>query len=999
MTPASLQERLQASLGSAYTLEHELGGGGMSRVFLARDTSLGRQVVVKVLSPELSSGVNSERFRREILLAVQLQHPHIVPILAAGDVDSLPYFIMPFVAGQSLRQRLDGTHGLPPNEAVGILRDIAKALAHAHALGIVHRDIKPENVLISGGSAAVTDFGIAKALSTSRMVSGATLTQGGTSLGTPAYMAPEQAAADPDADHRADIYSFGVVAYELIAGAPPFHGRSPQALLTAHMAEMPPPLETRVPAVPPALAALIMRCLAKSPADRPPTASALLDGLDRLEISGSHRTVVTPVPRLRPARRKSVLLAALLALALLVGGYGAWRSLRSTTTATDQALVAIAPFRVATADPSLHYLRDGMLDLLAAKLTGEGGLRATEPRVVLTEWNRAGGSSTKDLAPEASLELAQRLSAGRLLLGDVVGTPNKLVFTVSLLEVPGGRQLSRVSVEGPPDSLAQLVDQVAARLLATVSGEGEERLGKLTSTSLPALRAYLDGKAKLRRGQAVPAAADFARALDIDSTFALAGLGLRIAASWYGDNPASERGLRAAYQGRDKLSARDRSLLEALTGPRYPQPASTAEQFEARRRYRQIAPDRADAHEFYADDIFHFGSILGFDNPEQSALEVFRRSVDLDSTNAVAFSHILLLAVHEGDTATENRLVRLSRQIPDSVSVGWLRSYRWYKAHATGDSATFLAYRDSASPVQQQMMFTFLQHAGFDGTGIDEAWYTLQRLLLETPRKEDRNNFNNLARTVALLRGRPKAAQAYLEQLSTGPDDFNTQILMIRDAMMADGDTVAARSAAAKLAVIERQPLPADSAGRQKQRAIIRATEPWRLSRGDTSQTRLSLERLRAIERENGGPTTESQTEIAVIEAMQAHLLRRPDTRQKVERLDSLLAATDYKAVHSGRSAMNAIVTALIFESLGETEKAFTAVRRRTNWWNNDQVYLATQLREEGRLAALAGHRERAINAYRHYLALRSDPDPSLKQEADRIRQELVRLQATDVRR
>jgi tetratricopeptide (TPR) repeat protein len=956
--------------------------------------------VVKVLSPELASGVNGERFRREILLAAQLQHPHIVPVLAAGDVDSLPFFIMPFVAGESLRQRLDGVHGLPPNEAVGILRDIAKALAHAHALGVVHRDIKPENVLFSGGSAAVTDFGIAKALSTSRVVSGATLTQGGTSLGTPAYMAPEQAAADPDADHRADIYSFGVVAYELLAGRPPFHGRSPQALLTAHMAELPAPLESRVPNVPPGLAALIMRCLAKSPAERPPTATALLDGLDRLEISGAHRTVVTPVQS-RPARkRRGVLIAALLGMALLIGGYGAWRTLHSSSPTADEGLVAVAPFRIASADASLHYLRDGMLDLLAAKLTGEGGLRATEPRVMLNEWNRAGGSATTDLAPQASIEVAERLSAGRLLLGDVVGTPNKLVLTVSLLGVPDGRQLGRVSVEGPPDSLAQLVDQVAARLLASVSGEGEERLGKLTSTSLPALRAYLDGNAKLRRGQAFTAAADFGRALDHDSTFALAGLGLRIAAAWYGDNAASERGVRAAFQNRDRLSPRDRSLLDALTGPRYPGPSSTVEQFEARRRYRQIAPDRADAHEFYADDVFHFGTILGFANPNKSALEEFIRSVDLDSTNAVAFSHILLLALNQRDTAVENRVVRLFLQLlPDSLSRGWDRTYKWHKAHLAGDSATFLAYRDSVTPTDQGLMFSFMQHAGFDGTGIDDAWYALQKLILETPRKEDRLNFYQLARTVALLRGRPKAALAYLEQQQTDPNDFNFPILVIRDAMMADGDTIAARAAAAKLAVIERQPLPTDSAGLAKHRAILRATEPWRLSRGDTTHTRQTLERLRAIERATGGPTTDSQTEIAMIEAMQAHLLRRQDTRQKVERLDSLLAATDYKAVHSGRIAMTGIVTGLIFESLGDNERAFAAVRRRAVWWNNDQVYLATQLREEGRLAALAGHRERAIEAYRHYLTLRSDPDPSLRQEADRIRQELIRLESTDVRR
>lgn len=995
----SLQERLQASLGSAYTIERELGGGGMSRVFVAQDMSLGRRVVVKVLSPELASGVNGERFRREILLAAQLQHPHIVPVLAAGDVDSLPYFIMPFVAGQSLRQWLDGTHPLPVSEAVSILRDVAKALAHAHALGIVHRDIKPENVLISGGSAAVTDFGIAKALSTSRVVSGANLTQGGTSLGTPAYMAPEQAAADPDADHRADIYSFGIVAYELLTGKPPFHGRPPQALLTAHMAEAPPPIETRAPNIPPGLSALIMRCLEKSPADRPPTAGAILDGLDRLEISGSHRTVVTPATPRPVRRRRGLLIGALIGIGIMVGGYGAWRSIRSDNPLADAGLVAVAPFRIASADPSLHYLRDGMLDLLAAKLTGEGGLRTTEPRVVLTEWNRAGGSATTDLPPQASLEMAERLSAGRLLLGDVVGTPNKLVLTVSLLQVPDGKQLSRVSVEGPPDSLAQLVDQVAARLLATVSGEREERLSKLTSTSLPALRAYLDGQAKLRRGQATLAAQDFGRALDFDSTFALAGLGLRIASAWYGDNPAAARGLKVAYQGRDRLSARDRALLDALAGTKYPLPSSTVEQFEARRRYLNAANDRSDAWEMYADDIFHYGTILGFLDPAKSSLDAFRQSVDLDSTNAVAFSHILLLAVQQGDTALEQRLLRISATLPDSVANGWLVPYRWYRAHLEGDSATFLGFRDSVTPDRPQMFYRFIEHAIYDGTGIDDAWYALQALILKTPRKEDRRNFYGLARTVALMRGRPKAALAYLEQQSTGPNDHNTLISIVRDAMMADGDITAARNAAEKLAVIERRPLPTDSAEVQVQRAVIRAMEAWRLSRGDTTRTRQSLERLRTIERATGGPTTESQGEIALIEAMQAHLLRRADTRQKVERLDSLLAATDFRTAHSGRYAMTGIITGLIFESLGDNERAFAAVRRRTVWWSSDHVYLATQLREEGRLAALAGHRERAIDAYRHYLALRRDPDPSLRQEADRIRQELIRLESTDVRR
>ncbi|MEO8295500.1 MAG: hypothetical protein ABI613_08305, partial [Gemmatimonadota bacterium] len=650
------------------------------------------------------------------------------------------------------------------------------------------------------------------------------------------------------------------------------------------------------------------------------------------------------------------------------------------------------------ADPALHYLRDGMLDLLAAKLTGEGGLRATEPRVVLTEWARKGGSATADLGPDASLEMAERLTAGRLLLGDVVGTPTRLVLNASLLEVPGGRQLARISVEGPPDSLAQLVDQMAAKILTTASGETDQPLSALTSSSLPALRAYLDGKARLRQGDAIQAARHFTRALDIDSTFALAGLGLRIATSWYGDNVLGERGLRAAYRSKNRLSTRDRALLDALAGPHYPAPASTYEQFEARKRYQQLAPDRADAWELYADDIFHYGLILGFADPPKSSLDAFKRSVDLDSTNALAFTHILLLAAQTGDTALEHRILRISSRMPDSVSQSWLVPYRWYRAHLDGDSTTFLSFRDSVTPTRQNMLYRFVDHALYNGTGIQDAWYAVQSLIVKTPRKEDRANFYGTARVIALLQGRPKAAAAYLEQQATQPYDVNAMITSVRDAMMADGDTVSARSAASYLSSLERQPIPADTAARSRLRASIRVMEPWRLSRGDTTRTRFSIDRLHAIEQASGGPTTDSEVEIAMIEAMSAHLLKRPNLKQVVDHLDSLLTVTDYKSAHSGRYALAGIVTALIYETLGDRERAFAAARRRAVWWNQDQAYLATQLREEGRLAALAGHPDIAITAYRHYLSLRPDPEPALLPQAQQIRDELLKLEQTDVK-
>ena len=271
-----LREQLQQTLGEAYRLERELGGGGMSRVFLAVETALGRNVVVKVLLPELAAGVSIDRFRREIQLAAQLQHPHIVPLLTAGESGGLPYFTMPFVVGESLRARLFRDHELPVPEAIRLLRDVASALDYAHAQGVVHRDIKPDNVLLTHRVAVVTDFGVAKALSASAAAGGQRhapgLTTMGVTLGTPTYMAPEQASADPNMDHRVDVYAFGIMAYEMLAGQPPFTGRTPQALLGAHLVALPDPVTMHRPGLPPALASLVMQCLEKHPADRPQTA-------------------------------------------------------------------------------------------------------------------------------------------------------------------------------------------------------------------------------------------------------------------------------------------------------------------------------------------------------------------------------------------------------------------------------------------------------------------------------------------------------------------------------------------------------------------------------------------------------------------------------------------------------------------------------------------------------------------------------------------------------
>jgi eukaryotic-like serine/threonine-protein kinase len=281
-----LRDQLQASLGDAYRLDRELGGGGMSRVFVAQERALERRVVVKVLPPELTGSLSLERFRREIRLAARVHHPHIVPVLLVGQADGLLYYTMPYIEGESLRERLDREGKLPISDVIRIMRDVADALSHAHALGVVHRDIKPDNILLVRHHALVTDFGVAKALrqslqSEERRAHSRT-PSAGLALGTPAYMAPEQAAADPTIDHRADTYALGCVAYEMLTGKPPFSDRPPRKILAAHVAELPAPVSDGRPDVPFALERIVMRCLEKNPDDRWRDTDDLTDELNTL---------------------------------------------------------------------------------------------------------------------------------------------------------------------------------------------------------------------------------------------------------------------------------------------------------------------------------------------------------------------------------------------------------------------------------------------------------------------------------------------------------------------------------------------------------------------------------------------------------------------------------------------------------------------------------------------------------------------------------------------
>ncbi len=338
---------LQSALSPAYTLERELTGGGMSRVFVAADVALGRKVVVKVLPPELAAGVNHERFRREIQIAAQLQHPHIVPLLSAGEQASLIWYTMPYIQGHSLREALARRDAFSVRDVVRLLHEVAEALDYAHGLGVIHRDIKPGNVLLLGSHALVTDFGVSKAISAAMPQSG--YTSAGMAIGTPAYMAPEQIAADPAADHRMDLYALGLLGYEMLTGDVPFKEASPQQTMAAQLTRDPVPVETKRTDISPALADLIRRLLAKLPDDRPQSAAEVVAALDEIAVtSGSTLAAV------RRTRRPSRLRAAGLGLAGFAVIVTAWalgeRSGEVSTTdllrdslAAAESLQAVAP--------------------------------------------------------------------------------------------------------------------------------------------------------------------------------------------------------------------------------------------------------------------------------------------------------------------------------------------------------------------------------------------------------------------------------------------------------------------------------------------------------------------------------------------------------------------------------------------------------------------------------------------------------------------------------
>ena len=702
-------DRLKTALADRYAIEREIGAGGMATVYLAEDLKHHRKVAVKVLRPDLAAALGPERFLREIEVAAQLHHPHILPLYDSGEADGFLYYVMPYEEGQSLREKLAKEGELPVTEAVRLLRDVVDALAHAHKHGVVHRDIKPDNVMLSDRHALVTDFGVAKAVTeaTGRQQ----LTTAGVALGTPAYMAPEQAVADPHIDHRADIYAVGALAYELLTGRPPFTGTTPQMILSAHVTEAPELVTKHRTAVPPALASLVMKCLEKKPADRWQTAEELLIHLEALATpsGGVTPTDTRPVAAVGAPQRKTLVGAGALLGALVVAAVGWWLLASRGGAVGDQPSggiwIAVLPFENLSANAEDEYYSDGITRDINAQLAKIGGF------IVI-----AHGSARRSSSGEKSYrELADELGVDYLVDGSVRRTDGRVHINASLIDPATGGQLwsdvydHEESVAEIVHSEGELAQQVATALGVTVAPEEQAKLAAEPTENTEAYNAYQLGRFfwNTRTVEGLRRAVDqFDAAIAADSGYALAYTGLADAYALFPFYAVTDLSRREAYARAEQAARRavelDSNLAEGRASLAYILEFGSWDWEGAEQEFRRgvaLDPDYAVVRYWYSeylglvgrtdegiahasraialDPLALFGrTILGWllqsaGDAEGAAVQ-FRKAIAVDSTYQLPHASLAIQYLTRGgmraDAVTELELAGLPRNVAGAIA-------------------------------------------------------------------------------------------------------------------------------------------------------------------------------------------------------------------------------------------------------------------------------------------------------------------------------------------
>jgi tRNA A-37 threonylcarbamoyl transferase component Bud32/tetratricopeptide (TPR) repeat protein len=707
-------DRLKAALAERYRIERELGEGGMATVYLAHDLKHNRKVALKVLRPELAEALGAERFLREIETTANLRHPHILPLYDSGDGAGFLYYVMPFVEGESLRDRMNREKQLPLDDALPIAREVADALDYAHSRGVIHRDVKPENILLESGHAVVADFGIARAVDAA---GGDRLTETGLSVGTPTYMSPEQAAGERELDGRSDLYALGCVLYEMLAGQPPFTGPTVESVIHQHLTAASPPVTQFRPAVPPEITGALQRSLAKAPADRFNSVAQFAAALGAAPGHGSQ--VVAPSGRTTP-RRWAILAAAVAALVL--GAVGWWITHRQAPVPLADDLIAVAPFDVL--DPGLSLWSEGMVDVLARNLDGAGALRTVAPTVVIRQW-----SGRAD--PTSATALGRATGAGLAVFGQLLSTHGDSVrATATLLDVAGGRTLGEIEVRDRNTSMDRVADSLTIGVLRQLGRSrpvGAVRATALQSTSLPALKAFLQGEQLFRRTAFDSALAAYRQAVDADSTLAVAWWRMATAISWASlptDTIAEVYSLRAAALNRG-LSPRDSLMISADSLATALYTASRDTMFRAHRARLfatlqavvQRYPNDPEAWYLLGDASHHF-PVPGQTSVERT-LALFDRAIVSDSAFGESYIHAVWLALQTEQPELAHRYITAYLARNRRAGDAHVRAYAVLDRLLTGQLATPDGVADAIEDLANQgdLRELFLATAHWPDTG------------------------------------------------------------------------------------------------------------------------------------------------------------------------------------------------------------------------------------------------------------------------------------------
>lgn len=632
--PSELMGRLQAALGSQYRLERELGHGGMGVVFLARDTTLDRPVAVKVVHPDLAVHSSiTQRFLAEARMIARLRHPSIVAVHTAGEATGLFYYVMDYVAGESLRNRLQREGRLPLAEAARIVADLADALHTAGQAGLVHRDVKPENILLdeATGRAMLADFGIARVMAGE--VDGARTAQG-VAVGTPTYMSPEQAAGDT-VDARSDLYALGVVGYEMFAGRPPFRADTAAAVASKHLAEQATPIEAVRTDVPPAIAHAIAKALEKDPTKRWQTGAEF-----RQAVLGE-----SPIPWSGRARRRTPALIGTAVIALLGVGYLALRPGGPPSGVNPRHSILVLPFDNLRQDATVEWMRDGSVSMLALNLSQWTDLTVVDHERLHDLFERRGVDGHEPVGLEMARRLARDAGVWTVVLGDYTKAGDSLQLVARVYDVRTGARLHTAEARGKPgDDARPLFDQLAAKLLnlsGAPSGVTAD-VARVTTASLEAYRSYLGGIGELNSWNLGAADRAFKRAVEIDTTFGLAYYKLSLTRGWIagaGDSAGAEA-IRRATQLAERLPEHDRAMITAY---RYFIEGNFA---KGRDSYRSLlARDSTDADAWYGlgDVAFHDPSSTQEPSRMTESLRSFKKAIALDPNYYLAYEHLAQL--------------------------------------------------------------------------------------------------------------------------------------------------------------------------------------------------------------------------------------------------------------------------------------------------------------------------------------------------------------------